>query len=93
MNFLTPIPGTPLEKSERLHPQEVLRIIAVFRFLLPGKDLSICGGREINLRDLQAWIFHAGASGMMVGGYLTTAGRSAAQDLQMIRDLGLEIRK
>jgi biotin synthase len=91
MNFLNPIPGTPLEHAPRLSPREILRTIAVFRFLLPAKDISVCGGREINLHDIQSWIFYAGASGMMIGGYLTTAGRSVEQDLQMIRDLGLEI--
>jgi biotin synthase len=66
-----------------------LRTIAVFRFILPEKSISICGGREVNLRDRQSWIFYAGANGMMIGGYLTTSARSVEQDLAMISDLGL----
>ena len=89
LNFLNPVPGTPLARAPRLSPREILRIIALFRFILPAKDISVCGGREVNLRDMQSWIFYAGASGMMVGGYLTTPGRSVAQDLQVIQDAGL----
>ena len=91
LNFLHPIPGTPLEKQPPLPPLEILRIIALFRLLLFRQDLSVCGGREANLRDLQALIFQAGANGLMLGNYLTTAGRSAAADLQMLADLGLRL--
>ncbi|MBN1621220.1 MAG: biotin synthase BioB [Endomicrobiales bacterium] len=91
LNFLNPIPGTPLENSKNITPMEILQTIAVFRFVLPDKDINICGGREVNLGDLQSRIFRAGANGMMVGGYLTTSGRSVEQDLKMINDLEFEI--
>jgi biotin synthase len=91
LNFLNPIKGTPMEDAEHLTPIECLTTIAIFRFILPKVRISVCGGREINLRDLQSWIFMAGASGMMIGNYLTTAGRPQEQDLQMIRDLGIEV--
>ncbi len=93
INFLNPRPGTPLEGGSNLTPIECLRIIALYRFMLPAKDIIICGGRELNLRDLQCLIFAAGASGMMVGGYLTTKGREPEKDLLMLRDLGLSPRK
>jgi biotin synthase len=89
LNFLNPVPGTPLADAPRLSPHEILRTIALFRFILPEKDISVCGGREVNLRDMQSWIFYAGASGMMIGGYLTTPGRGVEQDLRMIKDAGL----
>ncbi len=91
LNFLIPIKGTALENITPLTPLEILRIIALFRYILPQKDIRICAGREKNLRDMQSWIFHAGANGMMVGGYLTQAGRSVAEDLAMVRDFGLVI--
>jgi biotin synthase len=91
LNFLAPIPGTPLENAEPLGAQEILNIIAIYRLMLPTADIKIAGGREINLRDMQSWIFYAGATSMLVGNYLTTAGRSAEDDLAMINDLGLEI--
>lgn len=89
LNFLNPVPGTPLANAPRLSPREILHTIALFRCILPRTNISVCGGREVNLRDMQSWIFYAGASGMMVGGYLTTAGRTVAQDLRMVRDAGL----
>jgi biotin synthase len=93
INFLNARPGTPLEKSNFLTPIECLKIIATFRFLLPTKEIIICGGREVNLKDLQPLIFAAGANGMMVGNYLTTSGRAPEEDRQMITDLGLEVKE
>lgn len=89
LNFLNPRPGTPLGSKEMLSPVQALKIISVFRFLLPDKDITICGGRNVVLRELQSWVFYAGANGIMTGNYLTTPGRSHALDLQMINDLGL----
>jgi biotin synthase len=89
LNFLTPIPGTPLADAKPLPPLEILKTIAMFRFVLPDKDIRICGGREINLRGLQAFTYIAGANGTMIGNYLTTSGREASHDLQDIHDLSL----
>lgn len=91
VNFLNPVKGTPMQGMPLLSAGEALRIIAVFRFILPDRDISVCGGREVTLRDLQSWIFYAGANGMMTGGYLTTCGRKVEEDLNMIHDLGYEI--
>jgi biotin synthase len=89
LNFLNPVPGTRLADARNITPMECLTTIALFRFILPDRKISVCGGREKNLRDLQSWIFLAGASGTMVGNYLTTPGRPVAVDRQMIADLGL----
>jgi len=91
MNFLNPIPGTPLAGADYLTPMECLHTIALFRMILPAKRIIICGGRERNLRELQSWIFFAGASGIMIGAYLTTSGRDEARDHMLLKDLGLEI--
>ena len=91
INFLNPVEGTRLADAAFLTPMECLKIIAIYRFMLPEKDLTVCGGREKNLRELQSWIFLAGASGMMTGNYLTTPGRDPAQDRQMLSDLGMTI--
>jgi biotin synthase len=66
---------------------DCLRAITMFRYFLPDKPISICGGRETNLRELQSWIFMAGASGTMVGNYLTTSGRDRTMDMQMFTDI------
>jgi len=93
INFLNPIRGTPLGSMERLPPLEALQIVAVFRFLLPTKEIKVCGGREATLRELQSWMFYAGANATMAGNYLTTTGRPAGVDLQMIHDLGLHLKR
>jgi biotin synthase len=90
INFLNPIPGTPFEGLQPLAALECLRILAVYRLLFPTKDIKVAGGREACLRDLQSWIFLAGANGAILGDYLTTSGRSAEEDIQMVRDLGME---
>ena len=87
LNFLNPIPGTPLAKRPLLSPMEALKVIALYRFIHPEKDITICGGREATLNDFQSWIFAAGANGLMVGNYLTTKGRSLDMDMQMIAAL------
>ncbi|MBJ6750337.1 biotin synthase BioB [Geomonas anaerohicana] len=89
MNFLNPIEGTRLEGARNITAQECLKTIAIYRLILPNKRITICGGREKNLRDLQSWIFFAGANGTMIGNYLTTAGRNVDTDLTMFSDLGL----
>ena len=91
VNFLNPIPGTPLENTKQLTPLDCLKIIAVARLMLPNTNIRICGGRECNLRDFQSWIFFAGADGVMIGGYLVTSGRDVKLDLQMIRDAGMRL--
>ncbi|MEJ2492335.1 MAG: biotin synthase BioB [Desulfuromonadales bacterium] len=87
LNFLNPIDGTPLAGHCSLTPMDCLRTITLSRYLLPNKPISICGGREPNLRELQSWMFMAGASGTMVGNYLTTTGRDREVDMQMFADL------
>jgi len=91
LNFLNPVAGTPLEHQSDLTPMDCLRIIALYRYLLPTKRISVCGGRIPNLREFQSWIFMAGASGTMVGNYLTTAGRDRETDLQMLQDADVEV--
>jgi biotin synthase len=91
LNFLNPIPGTPLEDAEPLTAIECLKVIAVARLMMPKKTIRVCGGREHNLRDLQSWALIAGADGLMIGGYLTTKGRKVDDDLKMISDAGFEV--
>ncbi len=89
INFLSPVSGTPLGNREILDPVEALKIIAVYRLILPGCEIRICGGRHAALRDLNSHIFLAGADGFLIGNYLTTPGRDPKDDIQMIKDLGL----
>jgi len=90
MNFLNPIEGTRLEGAANITAMECLKTVAIYRMILPDKRITVCGGREKNLRDLQSWIFFAGANGTMIGNYLTTLGRNVHTDLAMFSDLGLK---
>jgi biotin synthase len=92
LNFLNPRPGTPLAEQRDLTALDCLKIIAIYRLVLPTKDLVVCGGRSINLGDQQKDIFRAGANGVMMGNYLTTAGRPVDDDLDMLEAAGLVIR-
>ncbi|MBV8302094.1 MAG: biotin synthase BioB [Candidatus Dormibacteraeota bacterium] len=90
-NFLNPRPGTPLGDTRLLPPLEALRCVALFRCINPGAVLRYAGGREVVLRDLQAYGMLAGINGLIVGNYLTTLGRSAEADLTMLADLGMPV--
>jgi biotin synthase len=72
-----------------LPPLEVLMTLAVYRFMLPDKDIKLCGGKEKTLRQLLPLGIIAGANSLMTGNYLTTTGRDSRLDHEMIADLGL----
>ena len=90
-NFLNPRPGTPLGEAPLLRPLEALKCVAVYRLINPDSVLRYSGGREVVLRDLQAYGMLAGANGLIVGNYLTTLGRSAEVDLTMLADLDMPV--
>jgi biotin synthase len=89
LNFLVAVKGTPFQDTPALAPMEILKIIALFRYLLPTKDIKVCGGREVNLGDFQSWIYYAGANGTLIGNYLTTLGRPPEEDHRMAKLLNL----
>ena len=90
-NFLDPRSGTPLGDQAPLRPLDALRCTAIVRLVNPGAVVRYAGGRELVLRDLQAYGMLAGANGLIVGNYLTTLGRSAELDLAMLADLGMPV--
>ncbi len=90
INFLNAIPGTPLENCGRTRAMTCLKVLALFRFICPSKEIRVAGGREVNLRTLQPMALYA-ANSIFVGDYLTTAGQEVTADHQMIEDLGFEI--
>ena len=88
LNIFNPIPGTPFGKNKPPKPIEILRMFAMYRFILPHVIMRVCAGRENSLRDMQAFALSAGLNGAMIGGYLTIAGRSPERDKQMAVDMG-----
>jgi biotin synthase len=93
INFLDPVPGTPLATMNQLTPLICLQTIALYRLILPDVHITICGGRQRNLRELQSWVVMAGASGIMTGSYLTKEGRRPEDDCRMLEDQGLVMAK
>ena len=87
INILTPIAGTPMAEVEPIAFSEVLRTIAMFRFINPQAVIRLAGGRNQFGPD-QYQCFGAGANGAIVGNYLTTAGNGLEQDLQAIGKMG-----
>ncbi|NLX25510.1 MAG: biotin synthase BioB [Lentisphaerae bacterium] len=91
INFLYAHPGTPMAGNEPLSAEEALRIIALYRYLLPTTTLRVCGGRSHILGSRQKELFAAGANGLMTGNYLTVAGSQYEADLEMIAECGLVV--
>ena len=91
INFLIPVKGTPLGDRNILPPFEALKIISLYRFILPGKQIRVCGGRMQALDEFNCMVFMAGADAVLTGDYLTTTGRTFEDDLQLIRQSGLKI--
>lgn len=90
VNFLMPIKGTRLGIREPLDPLEALKIIALYRFILPDKEIRVCGGRMQTLGEFNSFIFFAGADGLLAGNYLTTPGRNFKDDMRLINQFGLK---
>ena len=93
INFLDPRPGTPLGHLASLPSLEALKTISIFRLILPTQTILLAGGRERTLDDLQPLAILAGSNGMIIGNYLTTLGRQAKDDLDMLRNLQIPISK
>ena len=89
INLLNPIQGTPYEKNRCLTEEEVRRIVAVFRFLLPNASIRLAGGRGL-LKSKGKECFLSGANAAISGDMLTTAGITVDADLEMLRQLGYE---
>ncbi|MDQ7788191.1 MAG: biotin synthase BioB [Thermodesulfovibrionales bacterium] len=91
INFLIPLKGTGFADRNLLHPLEALKIISIYRFLLPEKQIRVCGGRLQVLGEFHSMIFFTGADGMITGNYLTTLGRSPQEDFRLIEQSGLVV--
>ena len=91
INFLNPRPGTPFQDRSLVEPIEALRFVAMARLALPKALVRFAGGREITLQGLQDLGMRSGASGIVLGNYLTTGGRNDEDDFAMLNRLGFEV--
>ncbi len=89
INILIPRKGTPKELDNcSIHQIDIIRTIAVWRFIMPKTILKIAGGREVYFNDNGRLALQAGANGIITGGYLTTNGNEPNKDFQMIHKIG-----
>ena len=91
VNFLNPIPGTPLENRKPLTNEEARRCVALFRFLIPEASIRLAGGRGL-LGDKGEACFRGGANAAISGDMLTTAGITVETDRKMVESLGFEVK-
>ena len=91
INLLVPIPGTPLEIQKPVKIEEIIRVFATLRFLLPKSIIKISGGREVNLVDDGQKLLLSGANGIISSGYLTMNGNSPEKDIKMLKKINLEV--
>jgi biotin synthase len=90
VNFLHAIDGTPLQRKHDLDPRYCLKVLCLLRLAHPTTEIRIAGGRELNLRSMQAMGLYP-ANSIFVSDYLTTKGQSPELDHEMVKDLGFEI--
>jgi biotin synthase len=91
LNILISREGTPLMSNHPLTNEDIIKTIAVWRFIMPKTILKIAGGREKYFRDKGRYALQAGANGIISGGYLTTDGNTHNNDIKMIKEIGLEV--
>jgi len=87
VNMLNPIPGTPLENQKVLTEDEMCRILAIYRFILPNASIRMAGGRGL-LLDKGERCFRSGANAAISGDMLTTSGITVEKDMEMLKRLG-----
>ena len=90
VNFLHAIDGTPLEAVHVLNPRYCLKVLCLLRLAHPATEIRIAGGREVNMRSMQALGLYP-ANSIFVSDYLTTKGQAASADYEMIADMGFEV--
>ncbi len=89
LNFLIPVKGTPLGETDVLEPFDALKIISLYRFIMPGKEVRVCGGRRQVLGEFSSVVLMAGADSLLTGNYLTTTGTTYEDDLKLIEQYGM----
>lgn len=91
INSLMAIPGTPLEGRTPLSDEDIMRTIAIFRFINPTANIRLGAGRKL-LKDNGRHALTKGATASITGNMLTTSGTTIAEDIAMLAELGLSNR-
>ena len=87
INALMPIKGTPLENTERITAEDILRTVAMFRYIVPEADIRLAAGRNL-MENCGAKAFLSGADATITGDMLTTSGNDIQGDIEMLNSMG-----
>lgn len=90
INLLNPIPNTPFEHNPVLSEEEMRRIVAIFRFIIPNGQIRLAGGRGL-MPDKGRALFTSGANSAISGDMLTTQGITIEKDMRTTRELGYRV--
>lgn len=90
VNILNPIPGTPLEHTPLIEEEDIIRTVAIFRFILPRKSLRFAGGRMRLSHDSMLRIMTGGMNGVLMGDMLTTVSNTIAEDRELFREADMK---
>lgn len=90
INALMPIKGTPLEEEKQLSAQDILRTVAMFRYINPTAEIRLAAGRNLMEHSGEA-AFRSGANATITGDMLTTSGSDIQSDMKMLSDMGFDI--
>ena len=91
VNILIARGGTPLIEEPKIENYDVIKTLAVWRFIMPKTILKLAGGREVHFKDKGQLSLKAGVNGIITGGYLTTGGNEPNKDILMIKEIGLKV--
>ena len=83
VNILQPIKGTPLQDTPLITEEEIIRTIALMRFIAPDAVIRFAGGRARLSLDATRRILHGGLNGAMIGDLLTTVGNNMDSDFTL----------
>lgn len=89
INILNPIPGTPLQDTPLISEEDIIRSVAIFRFILPTKSLRFAGGRMRLSHESMLRIITGGMNGVLMGDMLTTVSNTIADDRKLFAEAGL----
>ncbi len=89
VNILNPIKGTPLENTPLISEEDIIRTIAVWRFILPTTAIRFAGGRMRLSHDSMLRILRGGANGVLMGDMLTTVSNDIASDKILFNEAGM----
>ena len=92
INVLMPIKGTPFENNEALEEEEILKTIAIFRFINPKSNIRLAAGRNL-LENCGKRAFMSGANATITGNLLTTCGNNISDDRKMVKSLNLKVKE